>query len=743
MLVSITSTEKMPKTKSVNKIEELLTLAHDVRINDLAKSIELAEAALQLSREENLVALVAKCLSQLSLYCMITGKIEKSTAYSNEALIYYESLGDEKGIANVKYTIAGVHYKTNNYHLGLIYFVDALKIFKKYDDYFNQSRAEKSIGTIYEYIGDDVNAYSFYKRAIRNAKLIHDTNLESNVYNNLSGLLLKAKRYKFAMDLIERSIALKTASNDVRGSAFAYYGKGKVYLKLNDFENAYYYLNLALEIHEKMGDVMGVSMVCNKMGQLYYNNDDFDNALFYANKGLGIAKFQNITMINIKLYKLFYLVNKKLNNSALALEYLELFDEEKAAVLNSQTINVIENYDLLLKMKKLEQDAQLEKERQELLNKKNEDELNAMRSRQDFLSVMSHEIRTPLNAITTIIPLLNEQVSEEGQSLIENLKFASNNLINIVNDVLNFSKLDSNKEKLLFTPVSIEKTTLNIVNIYNKVAIDKGISLLLNIDIDSKSNYLIDETKYTQVLNNLISNAIKFTDKGSVKLNISKIKSDEKFDYILFEIIDTDEGIKKENLKEIFVSFSQIKPVLTRKQGGTGLGLAIVKKILELFSSDIKVKSQMGIGSTFYFKLKLERTTQKVPTMEQDFTKLINKEVLLVEDTAINAMLMKKLLQKWGILVDHVENGKLAIEAVNLKKYDIILMDIHMPEMNGYEATKIIKSTQNLNLNTPVLALTADTLTESEQDNITYFNGVLWKPFEIDKLYNALNKELK
>lgn len=199
----------MPKAKSIYKIEELLMLAHDVRINDLAKSIELAEEALQLSRKENLIALVAKCLSQLSLYCMITGKIEKSTSYSNEALIYYESLGDEMGVANVKYTIAGVHYKTNNYHLGLIYFVDALKIFKKYDDYFNQSRAEKSIGTIYEYIGDEVNAYSFYKRAVRNAKLINDKNLESNVYNNLSGLLLKAKRYKFAMDLIEDLSLLK------------------------------------------------------------------------------------------------------------------------------------------------------------------------------------------------------------------------------------------------------------------------------------------------------------------------------------------------------------------------------------------------------------------------------------------------------------------------------------------------------------------------------------------------------
>jgi CheY-like chemotaxis protein len=161
-----------------------------------------------------------------------------------------------------------------------------------------------------------------------------------------------------------------------------------------------------------------------------------------------------------------------------------------------------------------------------------------------------------------------------------------------------------------------------------------------------------------------------------------------------------------------------------------------------LVNSEVKVKSQLGVGSTFYFKLKLERTALKVPVVLNDYTKLINKEVLLVEDTAINAMLMKKLLQKWGVLVHHVTNGKLAVEAVHQKKYDMILMDIHMPEMNGYEATKIIKTTDNLNSVTPILALTADTLTATEQDSITYFNGVLWKPFEIDKLYNALNKEL-
>ena len=732
----------MPQTDLIHPIEEILAQADSVRNSNLAKSIQLTEAALQLSKQEKNIALGAKCLSQLALYYMITGQIQKSTTYSNEALHYYESIDDALGLANVKYTLAGVHYKTNNYHLGLIYFVDALKIYKQHDDYFNQSRAEKSIGTIYEYIGDEVNAFSFYKRAIKNAKRIQDENLESNVYNNLSGLLLKSKKYKFAQQLIDRSIELKVKTNDVRGSAYAYYGKGKVYLKLHDFDSAFYYLNQALTIHEKMGDVMGLAMVCNKLGQLYYDYDDLDKALYFANKGLQITKVQNITMINIKLYKLFYLIHKKLNNATLALEYLELFDEEKAAVLNSQTINVIENYDLLLKMKKLEQDAQLAKERQEILNKKNEDELNLIRSRQDFLSVMSHEIRTPLNAITTIIPLLKEQVSEEGQALVDNLKFASNNLINIVNDVLNFSKLDSNKEALNLVPVSLEKLSKNIVNVYNKVAVDKGISLVLNMDIDVKVNHLLDETKYTQVLNNLLSNAIKFTDKGSVKLNISTLKSLETQDELLFEIIDTGEGIKEENLDEIFVSFSQIKPVLTRKQGGTGLGLAIVKKILELVNSEVKVKSQLGVGSTFYFKLKLERTALKVPVVLNDYTKLINKEVLLVEDTAINAMLMKKLLQKWGVLVHHVTNGKLAVEAVNHKKYDMILMDIHMPEMNGYEATKIIKTTDNLNSITPILALTADTLTGAEQDSISYFNGVLWKPFEIDKLYNALNKEL-
>ena len=268
-------------------------------------------------------------------------------------------------------------------------------------------------------------------------------------------------------------------------------------------------------------------------------------------------------------------------------------------------------------------------------------------------------------------------------------------------------------------------------------------SLKLNSDIDAKHCYKLDETKITQILNNLISNAIKFTEEGRVELALSKVNSSKKYDTILFEVKDTGEGISKENIAEIFESFSQVKPVLTRRQGGTGLGLAIVKKIVELHGGDIKVKSAMGKGSTFYFTLKVARINAAKHNVVDENTNLLDinlkgKKVLIVEDTLINAVLLKKLLSKWEIESEHVESGTLALEKVKITKYDFILMDIHMPDMNGLDVTKIIKTTVNLNIQTPVIALTADTMLTSQNYKTNHFSGFLWKPFEIDKLKMAL-----
>ncbi len=396
-------------------------------------------------------------------------------------------------------------------------------------------------------------------------------------------------------------------------------------------------------------------------------------------------------------------------------------------------------------MEVLKNEAKLHKEKQLLLEKKNLDEAKAIKMRQDFLSIMSHEIRTPLNAITSIVELLKDEVNSEGKELLGSLKFASSNLIKIVNDVLDFTKLDSNKSKLEMAPSALAILAKNIVSVYEKQAQEKGLYLTLNCDLSKEIRYNLDETKITQVLNNLISNAIKFTEKGGVELKIIHVKSSPKKDTLLFEVKDTGEGISKENLDEIFESFSQVKPVLTRKQGGTGLGLAIVKKIIELHKSKIKVKSTVAKGTTFFFKLKLKRDeiienqlVDVVPNVRDGILK--DKKVLIVEDTTINALLLQKLLSRWNIISEHVDNGEKALQKVKEQFYDFILMDIHMPEMNGIEVTRLIRTTENLNSSTPILALTADTMVTSETRETNYFSGFLWKPFEVEKLKEVLEK---
>jgi signal transduction histidine kinase len=726
--------------------EQIITLldqSYALRVNDLPKSFALAEEALQMSTEIEDKKLIGKSLNLLSLYYMIVSDFEESNKKSEEAILYFKELNYEKGIADAKYNIGSVHYKTNNYHLGLMYLIDALKIYKKHQDLYNQSKVEKAIGTIYEYIGDYNNAFKSFKSSIRVAKRINDINLESNVYNNLSGLLIKKNKDKLAMQIIEYSMDLKKRTNDIRGFAFAIYGRGKVHYKNGNMQQAEADFLEAAKIHIAMGEKMGTAMAYNKLGVLYLKENLFEKAESITKEGLELSIKYNISMIKIKNYHLLYQIHKLSNYKLKALEYLESYIKEKESVINTQTLKVIENYELIHKMNTLDREAILQKERQTLIDKKNKDDEESVRLKQKFISIMSHEIRTPLNAITTIISILENQVDVESQKMIKKLQFASNNLINIVNDILDFNKLDSKKSKLEVYPSNFKELCDNICNTYEGMAKEKGIEVVFQNDILKNKIYLVDETKVTQILGNLISNAIKFTEKGKVEFRAKIIEERKNHDLLELRVIDSGEGISKEDLSDIFVSFSQIKPVTTRKQGGTGLGLAIVKMLVELHKSEIKVVSKVGEGSEFFFILKLKKAKEIVIEKEEKLFNLNNRKVLIVEDTPINAFLLKKVLSKWGIQTDHVLNGKLAVETVQSKKYDLILMDIHMPEMNGFEATKHIRQNTNKNSNTPIFAVTADIMTKNDQENFHFFNGLILKPLEIEKLYSILSKEIQ
>ncbi len=728
--------------KNRNDVILILEQAYLSRSNNLPKSFELAQQALEWSRLLNDKALIGKSLNQLSLYYMILSDFKESNLKSKEAILFFEEIGDEKGVADAKYNIGSVYYKSNNFHLGLVYLIDALKIYKKVNDLYNQSKTEKAIGTIYEYIGDPHNAFKSYKSSIRIARIVGDSNLESNVYNNLSGLLLKHNKVNDALKMIEYAIVLKKGTNDIRGYAFAIYGRGKIFLQLKEFDIAENHFFESIKIHKEMGENMGFAMALNKLGNLYLQKNDFEKAIATNTDGLELCQKHNMSMIKIKNYYSLYLVYKKQNNTTKALALLEDYLQEKESVLNTQTLKVIENYDLINKMNILEREALLIEEKQKIVEKKNKDEEEAVRVKQEFLSIMSHEIRTPLNAITTIVSILDNKVDEENKKMFKSLKFASNNLISIVNDVLDFAKLDSKKAVLETQNINLFDLGSTIVDLHFALALNKNLSLNLYSNIVKSQNYLIDQTKIAQVLSNLVGNAIKFTDVGKIEVHIELIKEKKLYDEILFKVSDTGEGISQKDLSKIFVSFSQIKPVLTRKQGGTGLGLAIVKKIVDLHKSEIKVKSKLEQGSEFYFTLNLKKIDRNEIIIPTNFSVLRGKTAMLVEDTPMNALLMKKLLNNWGVDSEHAKNGKEACVLANQKKFDFILMDIHMPEMNGFEATKVIKTTENFNSKTPIFALTADVMTNENNKEANLFDEILFKPIEIEKLFAALSKQL-
>ncbi len=368
-------------------------------------------------------------------------------------------------------------------------------------------------------------------------------------------------------------------------------------------------------------------------------------------------------------------------------------------------------------------------------------------AKSEFLSNMSHEIRTPLNSVIGISHVLKKSNPRPDQeSQLNTLLFSARNLLSIVNDILDYNKLDAGKLVFHQTEMNIDETIRNIVESMQNLADEKGISL--NYSVDPKLNFSVlgDKTRFYQVLNNLIHNAIKFTAEGSVNIKITVTEETESHASIKVEVADTGIGIPKQQQEVIFERFTQVDSSATRKFGGTGLGLAITKKILELQGSALSIESEVNNGSTFSFIqtfekcTKLEGTTPLKSHLEMEEIPFKNKSILLVEDNKINVLVAKSFLENWGVEIDVAENGLEAIELLDPEKHALVLMDLHMPLLDGYEATKRIRAK---NIQTPIIALTANLLDDIElRVEKNYFNDVIVKPFLPEELYKKVSQYL-
>jgi signal transduction histidine kinase/CheY-like chemotaxis protein len=375
---------------------------------------------------------------------------------------------------------------------------------------------------------------------------------------------------------------------------------------------------------------------------------------------------------------------------------------------------------------------------------------NSMKVREIFLANMSHEIRTPMNAILGFTRLLYEgELTKEQRSFIDAIHFSGENLLVIINDILDLSKIQSGK-------MTIEKCEFNIHDLVNGIitillpkAQEKGLRLIYRFEDFTPAVIKGDPVRLNQILTNLISNAIKFTEKGNVSLDISSLSAENGNVLFKFKVKDSGIGIAADKQSLIFDSFVQASGDTTRKYGGTGLGLSIVKSLVTLQEGKISVESEPGEGSTFIVHLPFERGNanpsslpQQLFAGEESLDQIRGANILVVEDNAVNQLLVKKVLQRTGCKTDIASNGVEALECVKAKRYDLILMDIQMPEMDGYETTEYIRTKlPSPQSDIPIIAMTAHAFNSDITRCISAgMNDYISKPFKSEDLYARIMK---
>jgi PAS domain S-box-containing protein len=376
-----------------------------------------------------------------------------------------------------------------------------------------------------------------------------------------------------------------------------------------------------------------------------------------------------------------------------------------------------------------------------------EEALQLSRAKDIFIGVMSHEIRTPLNAVIGMSHLLLEDNPLESQK--ENLsilKFSAENLMTLINDVLDFTKIETGNVELEKARVDISEMIHSIVGSMRYKAQEKNISLTHSIDEAVPTVVLGDRARLVQILLNLVSNGVKFTNQGGVTINLKVIEQNEATVRIRFEVTDTGIGIAKEKQGTIFESFKQAEADTTRNYGGTGLGLAISKRLIELHDSRVNVDSVLGEGSTFWFTITFTKVGGYAVSKKSMVETGLDINVLVVDDNQINRLLINKVLKRWGATADFAENGQEAIDKLTLyKNFDVVLMDIHMPIMGGLEATGLIRSqSDDYYQKVPIIALTASMMSNQMGEiEAAGMNDYILKPFDPTTLFDKLSRYQK
>ncbi|MBM1108038.1 response regulator [Aurantibacter crassamenti] len=678
-------------------------------------------------------------------------KIDLAILSLQNAAKVAEKNEDVKALIDCYHKFAIVYLRLDKEDTTLFYW-DRAKALLKDIEYPYGNAIHKYIEGVIEF----KNEKSFQARYLLDEakQLNNDRNMFNNILLVEGNIFLNQEKY----DDAQKNFNSLVINTDIYEKEYlatkAHIGLSKVFIKTEKHKEASDNAEKALAMAQKHGFFKEIFEANQLLGITYENLELFDKALISNKNLLGLRD----SIFNIDKIKTEMKVADKVQFDFMG-DQIKLQDQKIEELTESQNrseLTAIATTAFLMIISllaiSLYRNNQIKLKTNDLLQTKNnelqvarDEAVQAMEAKSNFLSTVSHELRTPLYAVTGLTHLLlEENPNAEQKEHLKALKFSGDYLLNFINDILHINKIDADKLEPLNIEFNLKKVLKEVIDSLKQSANENHTKIVLDYDESIPSHLMSDPLKLSQIIMNLVGNALKFTKNGEVKVIVKLLKKVEEDVSIYFEVSDNGIGISKEKQESIFEGFEQGSIQINREYGGTGLGLTIVKSLLGLFNSKIELRSELDVGSAFFFELNIKSKDSIIDDIPFEMTpkdyEFEGLHILIVEDNKINQVITKKMLTKKGITSDIASNGFEAVDLAGANTYDAILMDIHMPGISGDEATIRIRK---FDPSTPIIALTAISLDDSlEVFYAAGCNDVVTKPFKPEVFYQKIGENI-
>lgn len=676
--------------------------------NNFGSSMDFIQKAIKAAEKDKDYLAQANAISFLGNVYFELKKVNDAILIFNKSIPLYAK---NKPTANQAYTLynLGLCYsEKKEYSTAENYFNDAEKIYELINVPEGKELINLQKGILHQIKGDDDKALTIFSTLISKSDDEDQSKIKAKAYYHIGQIEAKKNRNNLAINYLNKAYELSSKYKDLQLSADISVSLSEIYEKMIDIKQSHKYLKQHLALR--------------------------DSIRVLNSKRVGTEDFLSFKEAErLKAVEQMNKENKEQQRANKFSKLISILSIALISILSLLSLSLYKNNIIRSQSNKLLQDKN-----QELIQAKEKAE-KASKARAEFLSTVSHELRTPLNAINGITHLLLEENPKKSQmQYLTSLKFSGDYLLTFINDILEINRVESENIEIEKINVNIKQLLSDLHNSFKDLASKNNNDFVLEMDENIPENLIGDPTKLSQIFINLINNALKFTQNGKVFVKASVTETKDEECTIHFDIADTGIGISPEKQSSIFESFAQGSVEINRKYGGTGLGLAIVKRLVELLGGQIELSSSEGIGSTFSFDIKFIVGEQQFVEDKKQYDESVfeNKKILIVEDNKINQMITKKMVENKSIQCEIIDNGEDAIELIRNQHFDLVLMDVHLPGINGTEATQKIRE---FNKTLPIIALTAISLNENREMLLSYgMNDVVTKPFNPDNFYQSI-----